>query len=98
MRTAIQQSLVGADSDASHVSGYCPTNNCTWQPYTSLAFCASTVEDISATIDKTCGLSAADEGLIMCNVTTGALKAQSIVGIEFPGTDLGVFSLSPYNL
>ena len=80
MRTAILTGLNGNDNDPSAVSGSCPTSNCTWNPYTSLALCPGVVEDISSAIQKECLTETYADGggtVTFCNVTTSTLKAKS---------------------
>ena len=75
MQDAIQNGLVGNNNALSQVAGFCPSANCTWEPYTSLAFC-STVEDVTSSILKECGTTDLDEReLYSCNVTTKELRA-----------------------
>ena len=80
MEDAIQSGLVGNSSVASQVSGVCPSANCTWDPYVSLAFC-SNVEDVTPTISKNCGttyLRGFDAPTKNCNVTTEELMAGAL--------------------
>jgi hypothetical protein len=97
MRTAILTGLYGNENDPSTVSGSCPTPNCTWHPYTSLAFCPSLVENVSSTIQKQCvNLTFGDDDTqyTFCNVTTNNLAVNSISGVSCPSENIGVYSVS----
>lgn len=47
MEGSIAAGMLQNTNDPSQVEATCPTSNCTWSPYTTLAFCSS-VEDISS--------------------------------------------------
>ena len=88
IQNAASAGLLRNDSDPSQVSGFCPTANCTWEPYDSLALC-STVEDVTSAIILDCqntpspgNLSSASSG--SCNISTAALKAAGSPDVEMP--------------
>lgn len=88
IQNAASAGLLRNDSNPSQVSGFCPTANCTWEPYDSLALC-STVEDITSAIILDChdtspldnSSSASSES---CNISTAALKAAGSPDVEMP--------------
>ena len=86
IQNAAGAGLLRNDSDPSQVSGFCPTANCTWEPYDSLALC-STVEDVTSAIILECHnhTSLPDNSLLnseTCNISTTALKAAGSPDIE----------------
>lgn len=84
MQNAIITGLVGNNSIPSQVLGTCPSANCTWNMYTSLAFC-STVQNVTSTMVEHCskrqqGVTSSGEISFAvpfnrtCNVSTSALE------------------------
>jgi hypothetical protein len=53
MYGAVAAGMLQSNNDPSQVTANCPTNNCTWSPYTTLAFCSS-VEDVSSKLSLDC--------------------------------------------
>lgn len=39
MRPAIRSGLLDSYRSPSNITGYCPSSQCTWDPYTTLALC-----------------------------------------------------------
>ncbi|KAF2099841.1 hypothetical protein NA57DRAFT_75345 [Rhizodiscina lignyota] len=53
IEAAINDGLAKTNNKLSQVSGVCPTHNCTFEAYTSLAFCA-VIEDVTSDITADC--------------------------------------------
>lgn len=53
MQGPITVGLSADNNDPSQIAGSCPSANCTWQTYASLAFCSS-VKDVTSTIVENC--------------------------------------------
>ena len=84
IQNAAGAGLLRNDSDPSQVSGFCPTANCTWEPYDSLALC-STVEDFTSGIILEC----LNDTSQSCNISTAALKAAGSPDISLSLSCLG---------
>ena len=98
MQNAIITGLVGNNSIPSQVLGTCPSANCTWNMYTSLAFC-STVQNVTSTMVEHCserqqGVTSSGEISFAvpfnrtCNVSTSALEDKG--NITSPTANLGI--------
>ena len=74
MRTAIDGGLFSTTESHSDTTGFCPSTNCTWDPYSSLGFCA-TVEDVTSSIIKDCPNDQTAKGPVQgCTYTTPDLN------------------------
>lgn len=75
LEAAVNVGLYGNVGDRSQVTGSCPSANCTWEPYTSLAFC-STAEDVTGTVSTTTFTELRDVDMISTrlNITSTALE------------------------
>ena len=88
IQNAASAGLLQNDSDPSQVSGFCPTANCTWEPYDSLALC-STVEDVTSAIILDCHdtsplENSSSASSASCNISTAALKAAGSPDVKMP--------------
>ncbi|KAI9720983.1 MAG: hypothetical protein M1828_005455 [Chrysothrix sp. TS-e1954] len=81
MKVAVLNVLYGNNDDYSTVPASCPTNNCTWSPFTALGVVAS-VDDVTPSIVAKCptkyseGNGSPDPSGESCNYTVAALDGK----------------------
>lgn len=98
MQNAIITGLVGNDSVPNRVSGTCPSANCTWDMYSSLAFC-SDVRDVTSTLVQYCiedqqtietGLGEGIGSTVPFNMTCNVSTSKDRSNLTSPAANLGM--------